>query len=402
MISRIALALSLAAMLFLTGCWDRMEINDLAIISMMAMDRTEEGDIQIWLQVVIPARVGGGMGGTGGGGGGGGGQMHAFITLSSRGRTVLEASKKIQVELPRRLLWAHMRVILVGERLARAGVRPALDFPARHPQVRLNSYFLVVQGSVEEIMAAQVDLEKLPAEYLREISRSRIGPVVKLNEFAQLLAARGVDPIAGVAVLVPPPGGAVAGQRPALKLGGAALFREDRLVEFLDERVTRGLLWLRGEVHRGVITVTVPEAPGFVSVEWVSSNVRRRVWMEGGRIVLYVQAKTEGDITEDTIGLDLSDPRMLVMVNAQLNKAIRERIEAALVRMRELNVDSAGFGEVVHEQLPAVWQRVEKKWLREEFREAKIVIEVDAEVRRTGLSSKPAGVQEEDLLREGR
>lgn len=397
MIRRAALLALVAVLLSLAGCWSRIEVNDLAIVSMMAIDKAETGEIQVWIQVVNPIRAGGAPGVTGAPPGGGA-DVAPYVTLSARGRTILEATRDIQTEVPRRIFWAHMRVILVGERLAREGLRQVTDFLTRHRELRLTNYLLVSRGSPEAFMAAQVDLERLPEEYLRELSRSRIGTAITLGEWAKLLAARGADPILGAAELSPPPAGAPRRQQPGLRLGGTALFQDDRLVGFMDEHVTRGLLWLRGEVHLGVVTVQVPQAPGYVSVEWLSSRVTRQAWVEDGRAVIYVQARTEGDVSEESADLDLSKPAVLEAINTQMNREIRRRMEAALAQMRELNVDSAGLGEVVHQQLPQVWRRVEKRWLREEFRRAKVVIDVDARVRRTGLSSKPRGIREEELI----
>ncbi|HEY3367853.1 MAG TPA: Ger(x)C family spore germination protein [Symbiobacteriaceae bacterium] len=392
----VALLVAVAVALPLAGCWSRVEVNDLAIVSMMAIDRTEQGQLKVWLHVVVPAQAGGAPGITGGGGGPRG---SPFITLSARGDTVLEASKLIQLQLPRRIFWAHMRVILIGERLGRAGVRRVLDFLTRHREMRLTNYVLMVRGGVTDLMAAQVDLEKFPVEYLREISRSRIGTVVTVGDFAKALAARGMDPVMGVAEVVPPSPGAPAPQRSGLKLNGTALFRDDKLVGFSDEHTTRGLLWLKGEVHLGVITVEIPRAPGHVAVEWVSSRVKRRVRVERGQIVFYIRANTEGDVSENSANLDLSDPKALQAINGQMNREIRERMEEALKQMQELGTDSAGLGEFLHQRMPAVWKRVEQKWHRQEFRRVKVVIEVDAHVRRTGLSSKPRGVKEEELVK---
>jgi spore germination protein KC len=384
----------------LVGCWSRVEINELAIVSMIAIDQLEDGNIKLWIHVVIPARAGAAPGGSGGGsGGGGGGDSSPYITLSSKGLTVMEASRQIQLELPRRLFWAHARVTLIGERLARAGVGQVLDFFTRHRELRLSDYLLVVPGDVGKVMSTTVDLEKLPVEYIRKVTRSRIGVMITIGDFAKTLAGKGADPIMGVVVVQPPPEGAPPTQKPGLKLAGTALFREDKLVGFMDDSLTRGLLWLRNEVQRAVITMKVPKTPGYVSVEWVSSHVKRTVRVEGGNIVLYLAVRTVGDIGEESAHLDLSDPKMLAKVQGLFSEDVRERMETALAKLQESSVDAAGFGETIHRQLPAVWKGVEQRWLREEFQRTKIVITVDARLRRTGLSGKPRGVKEEDLIK---
>lgn len=394
----IALALALLLPLLpLAGCWSRVEVNDLAIVSMMAVDQTEEGEIQLWLEVVIPARVGWAAGQDGGGGG----AQSPFIALTARGRTVLEASRRIQLELPRRIFWAHMRIILIGERLARAGIRQVMDFLTRHRELRLTNYILVVRGSVPELLGAMADLEQVPAESIREIQHSRIGTAVMLGEVTRQLVARGADPVMGTITLRPPPAAASRDQHPGRLLTGTALFRDDRLIGFLDERLSRGLLWLQGEVQQGVVSVPVKGSQGFVSLEWIHSRVVRTARLERGRVVIYIRARTEGDVSEASAPLDLADPGTLAQISAGMSREIQDRMEAALQQLRELNVDAAGFGELIHRQLPGVWKRMEKDWKRDGFRNTKVVIQVDARVRRTGFSGQPRGYREEELIREG-
>ncbi|HWI53988.1 MAG TPA: Ger(x)C family spore germination protein, partial [Symbiobacteriaceae bacterium] len=123
----------LGALLLLTGCWSRVEVNDLAIVSLVGIDRTPEGEIELWINVVVPARAGGAPGA----GAPTGQPGNPFIMLNARGKTILHAATRLQRQLPRRLFWAHARVILLGERLARDGSLPAVDFLTRHRELRL-------------------------------------------------------------------------------------------------------------------------------------------------------------------------------------------------------------------------------------------------------------------------
>lgn len=373
-----------------------MEVNDLAIVTLIAIDRHEEGDLSVWLHVAIPSAAGASPA-TGGSGGGMDPQGVPFITLYGRGKTVLEASRRIQLELPRRLFFAHMRVILLGERLALEGAGSSMDFLTRHRELRLTNYVLAVRGDLAEIMAAPVDLEKLPVEYLREISRMRLTMAANLADFTRAMASYGADPVIGTAERIPPPKGAPPGQRPKIGITGSALFRDDKLVGYLDQWASRGLLWLRGENQRGAVTASLPEEEGDLSIEYHSAHVERRARLEDGRVTIHIKVRIEGDLAANQAKLDLSRPERLEEINQQMSKEIKTRMKAALDKMWELNVDAAGFGEVVHEQLPRYWKQVEKDWLRKEMQRSRIVLDVETKILRTGLSSQPRGVREEEL-----
>lgn len=398
MIRRTLILLLLVVLgLSLPGCWSRIEVNDLAVVSMMAIDKADDGGLRIWIQVVVPASAGG----AGAVPGGGSGKGAPFVTLTGSGKTVLEAARHIQTRLSRRIFWAHARVVLIGERLAREGVRPAMDFLLRHRELRLDNYILMVQGSVASLMGTQLDLEKQPVEALREILRFRTGTVVTLGDWVRQRASAGADPVMGIVSVVPPMKGAPQEQKPQLQLTGTALFRDDRLVDIMDTHVTRGLLWLQNQVYMGVVTVELPQVPGgSISLEYVASRIFRRVQVQDDKISLYVQINSEGTISDEQVNLDLGQPSIITAIEAEMGKEIKRRIEAALRQMRAQQIDPAGLGELVRQRYPALWKRVGKGWRSGELQKAQILINVNPKVRRTGLSGAPRGIREDELIKE--
>lgn len=46
-----------------------------------------------------------------------------------------------------------------------------------------------------------------------------------------------------------------------LRAGGTAVFKKDKLVGWLDNAETRGLLWVLGKVQSGILVVPAPGGP---------------------------------------------------------------------------------------------------------------------------------------------
>ena len=65
--ARILLGLILLMMPILSGCWSRIEVNDLAFVTAAGIDKMEDGKIRLALQVAIPRMLSAaGQGGFGG------------------------------------------------------------------------------------------------------------------------------------------------------------------------------------------------------------------------------------------------------------------------------------------------------------------------------------------------
>ncbi|HEY8449249.1 MAG TPA: Ger(x)C family spore germination protein, partial [Bacillota bacterium] len=282
-------ALGLVAVL-LTGCWDRIEVNDLAIVKGIALDRAGPNAIELTVALTVPANV------TPPGSPGGPEAASPLANHAAQGSTVMEATSVLQEKLSRRLFWAHASVILIGEELARDGVAPVLEFFSRQRQPRLRMVVGVVPGRAADVLATMTPLEVETPEAIREMSTFRTGVFVTLREFLIMVAAEGEEPVAArvenVRTGAVQPGGPMDPTVSPLQEGplqpaitGTAVFKGDRLVGWLDDHETRGLLWLRDELATATVTVPLGDSR-WVSFEMIRAMTQLQPRFAGDRIVM--------------------------------------------------------------------------------------------------------------------
>ncbi|SHI98143.1 spore germination protein KC [Desulfofundulus thermosubterraneus DSM 16057] len=396
--------------LVLSGCWDHREVEDLGIVLLTAVDAAPEGRVRLEVQVLVPTAVagGGGITGTGGGGGGGGGRKR-YLNLATEGRTVFEAIRRLSMESPRELFFAHNQVILISEKLARErGVAEVMDFFERNRQFRRDTWILVARGDPSDIMEVPVHLEVTPAQNIvgviknQELS-ARFAPT-RLGEFAEMLESSGEEPYTAILEAVPNaafsrvslhPGGAGPAPFHNIKLTGTAVFRRDRLVGWLNEREARGLLWVRGKVRGGPITFSIPGPRGEqkLAVEILRAGrggVKLEPFLAGGQPGMRVEINTRVNLTEsENLELDLRNPQVISRLEKQLAGAIKQEVMACVTRLQEeYRADALGFGEAVHRKYPRVWRQVEGEW-EDVFATMPVTVEVKTVIRRIGLINKP-------------
>lgn len=58
---RVLAVIMLLSIIVLPGCWDKRELTDLAIISAIGIDRTNEGNYVLHFQIINPGNVAGGF-----------------------------------------------------------------------------------------------------------------------------------------------------------------------------------------------------------------------------------------------------------------------------------------------------------------------------------------------------
>lgn len=396
MIKKIAILLLLALLTgFLGGCWSRKEITEVAVVLGTGVDWTADGRIRLTVQIARPGAFAGGAEA------GAGGKEAACWVLSAEGKTVEEAERYLAMKVPRDIYWGHSVILVIGEEMARKGTGVATNFFQRDRQPREIMWFMVAKGEAKDFLETYSDLAKTSAQAAGFLTRMKTGYSVQLREYAEMLASKGVQPVATrvevkEAGVTPGPGQEK--KSPAHKqveLSGVAVFKEDKLVGWLDDYETRGLLWLKGEAMKGVITVPSPGEPDKeVSIRIRRGSTKVTPEYDGENLRFDVVLKVEGDMVEQQSREDLAKPEKIKALESEMAEEITKRAVVALEKAQiEYGLDIFGFGDAFHRKYKKDWRELKDRW-DEEFARAEVNIAVEAHVREIGLLTKRASTPE--------
>lgn len=382
---KLGLSVICCVMIFvLTGCWSRVEINDIAIVTATAIDKMRDGKIRIALQVAIPKKLGPI------GAGGSGGEMETTMMISETGENVMDASRRLQEKFPRRIFFSHSRNIIIGERAAKAGVFPLLSFFARGREARMRGFILFSKGEAERILKPAPNIERYTSEAIREELKAGIGLRIMQKDFIDMLMTEGISPAAAqVAIRPAEKGKKNAGVNPAIV--GTAVFRQDKLVGWMDTSDTRGVLWLRNEVEKGNITVTVPKEKGGgkIGVQLLTGKTKVKPILEQGKVKMKVNVHAEVELFENGSSLDFGNPKVLEYVQTLLEIDVKKRMQSSLYKaQKQFHSDIFGFGNSLYRTYPKLWKERFKKQWNKEFPELEVSINPRISIVRIGLYVK--------------
>ncbi|MGE1163151.1 Ger(x)C family spore germination protein [Peribacillus simplex] len=377
---------------FLSGCWDRVEITDLAVVTAAAIDKKDDNQIELSVQVFIPSSIssGGGQGGSSQGGGG-----VTTLVRSEKGSNISDALSRLQSKLPRKVFWGHCKVFVFGEKLAKEGVQEQLDFLLRHPQPREKANVYVSKGKAKPILESLPPLENYSGEVLRELSDLHIGMLVTLQDLDEMLTGK---PQAAVIpfIKILPPGKGQTKLQGIPYIVGSAVFKKDKMTGTITEKETRGLLWLRDEIESYTVTLQPKGVKGEISLNPVTAKVKIIPQIINDKWKLLVKVNTEGAVIQNGTNLDLSSPKSLKMAERAYQKDIEKRIELAFLNTQHKKSDILGLGKDFYRKYPKQFNKVENHW-EEIFAEMEVEIDVMAYIRRQGYINKPAGLSENEV-----
>ncbi|WP_165861176.1 Ger(x)C family spore germination protein [Paenibacillus paeoniae] len=364
--------LILILLLFLTtGCWDRRELNDQALIFAWGMDLNEDGSYHATAQFANPHSLGSSEESTG----------KASFSVSGDGNSVYEAAKDLQAKVSRAWFAGHRRVILIGEKLAKDGLANILDEYSRNPIVRLRTDILIVKGSsVEDILEVSYPLEQLPANaFFRIHEAADMNPDLTLLHFIMANASDENCPILPVVTVHANPD-------VGLQLWGTAIFNKDtKLVDYLPLKKGNLAQWIKGQLGSTIGTVKIPSEEGDIVVEinHLSANIQTLIVEKN--IQVHVTLGGKGILRESNTHLDLSHSRNVVMVQEYLNEQTATEVKRVVKEIQKLGTDILGVGQSIHRQHPYQWKGLKEEW-SQHFQQAKIEIEVKIDLEETGMT----------------
>ncbi|WNS73485.1 Ger(x)C family spore germination protein [Bacillus sp. DTU_2020_1000418_1_SI_GHA_SEK_038] len=381
------MTLLISLVIIVSGCWNRRELNELAIVVGLGIDKSDDQYL-VTAQVVNPGEIAKK---------GGGGGKTPVIVYQEKGETIFQAIRKITTVAPRKLYFAHQRMLVFGEELAKEGIGEALDFLSRDPELRTDFYIVVAKDAkAGDVLKILTHLEAIPANKMftsLETSEKAWAPsvTVTLDKLIADMVSDGINPaLTGITIKGDLEMGETmknlekTGLNTKLQYQGMALFNNDKLIGWLNDDDSRGLHYSTGTVKSSVGVISCPKG-GKIGIEVVRTKADLKAMVKNGEPKGTIKVQVEGNVGDVKCrGLDLKKTETIYNLEKIGEKALKEVIQSSIeVTQKEFQSDVFGFGEALHRSDPAYWKKVKKEW-NQKFSEMPVTIEVDVKIRQTG------------------
>lgn len=385
----LVMLMSFLVVILTTGCWNRKELDQLGIQLGTAIDKVGD-NYQVAVQVVIPGEVSVRTASSG----------RSPVTLyKATAPTVFEAFRKLTETSSRKIYSAHIRVLVIGESLAREGISDILDMFFRNPEARTDFYLMVARGSsAEQVLKILTSLEKIPADnlfYALDTSAKIWAPTttVALDELIDELVSEGRNPVlTGVRLIGNPKLGERTTNVEAIdpeartRITGLAVFRKDKLIGWLNERESKGYNYIMDNVSSSAGHQVCPKE-GYVVLETIRNHTKVKSSVVDGEPHIKITSKTVASIADVECSIDLmnNDTINLLEQGAEENmtKLMKNVIETA---QQKFALDIFGFGDIFYKQNPKAWKLLKEDW-SEHFVKLKVDFEPDVIIHKIGTTN---------------
>lgn len=383
------LILSISYLITLTGCWNRMEFTDISINTAKGYDLLEDGKIMATTQIVLPSEIKGqkekGSSTEGG--------SKGFVTISSIGLTTFDAGRNATKEAVKKMYGGHNAVIVIGEKFAEAGIFPAIDQYFRDHDGRPSIYVVIARGLAKDILEVVHPQEKIPAKAIEELLEkgSKASSKVVVAQLYEIMKTLSSDSsqfsLPGIEIIKKEEGESFA-------INGTAVFKKDKLIGWLDDIETKGLLWITDKVKSGTINVRAPgDESKYVTLEIMKASSKIVPKMINNKPVITIKVKEESNFANQQTQINMANPEIIKELESRQTDAIKKEIEAALLKgQKKFNSDIFKFGEAFHQKQPKQWKTLKNSW-DQEFRNLEVEVEIETKIRKVYMVTSPVKVE---------
>ncbi|WP_017726102.1 Ger(x)C family spore germination protein [Halalkalibacterium ligniniphilum] len=389
------IALLLLVPLLLTGCWNKRELNEIAIVIAVGIDKVAEtNDFQVTFQVMNPTAIASGVTG------GEGGSNTPITTYTETDKSIFEAIRKVSKKVPRQLYFSHMQVLVIGEELAEEGINEIFDFFDRSSQIRLTTKVVVARETdAASMLKILTPIDKVPGESMAkkiEITEKSWSETIntEIYDVIKAMVNIGREPIISGAKII---GNPAEGENKSnleqavpqglIEIDGVALFKEGKLKRWVEGNQIRGIVWVQDKMQGTIMAVDCRESTDAIGIEVFRSKTNVTAKVQGGKPSFEIEVRQEGSIGEVRCPIDLTKKESITKIEEDWKEATKKEIEEAVSIAQSEQSDILGFGEVVKRQYPKAWKELKNEWDKN-FAESQVDVKVDAFIRRPAMRTK--------------
>lgn len=363
---KIKLILLILPIFLISGCSNYRELNDIAIVSALGIDKSENG-YKMVVQVMNTKKEGQDTNSSG--------QQPKFTTYKTEGNTIQKMLRDTVLESPRRLYMSHMQLLIISEDLAKESINDILDWFARDSESRKQFYVLISRNDqTEEILNTLTAIETLNSKKIvnNVNTDNRFLGVAEDTTFENILSIYLNDKqemlLPSIKTIGPTNEGEensnIEQSSPDTKilLAPMAVFKNDKLVGYLTEEESIAMSFIKNKIDTTIIEYKCNNED-YIASEIINSKTKLEVSSKGKNPELTIKINGSANINEINCHYNLEDHQVINKVENMLNKKVEKMIKKSIKDInKKYNSDIYGFEDIFYKDDPKYYQKIKNHW----------------------------------------
>ncbi|ONI45738.1 hypothetical protein AN641_03420 [Candidatus Epulonipiscioides gigas] len=394
--------------IFLTGCFDSVEINNRSVILEFAIDKNDKNDkkekpYEITYSIPDMAKLSGTESLA----------LDMKTNIPIQAKTIVDSLDILETKTRNTITFSHVKVIFLGEDLLKDDklFKQTLDSMTRGRQFARNIPILAVNGRTEEAISIKNTQQPIIGLYIMNYFNNKERPLAYFEP--QLLGnfIRDMQDT-GVALMpifkLPKSEDFVQSKEPteieksnneinlkasteneqmevgntSFEISGAALLKNYTFVEYLDKNVVRGKLLIDGHARDVPVITNYKDSPITYVLEHTVSSIDFKTI--NGNFCTVINIAAKGEIAEYTDN-NIFNQTAFKEIKLLIADEIYRQTKITLDKAKELNIDFLKIGDKMFRKEPNLWKDYKDTWEQNGFEEMPIYVNINVDINNTGI-----------------
>ncbi len=362
----------------LTGCWDSVELNERHVVLELALDKNRKVDLSrpinkqkaYKITYCVPDMQ----------------KLSGEDSLSENVKTnmttesvsIATSIDEIETKTQNTVSFSHTKALLLGEEFIKDEklFKGALEALLRDMSISRSTRLLVTYGEAGELTKGENPQNPLVGMYVMKYFNNRERPTSyakgqMLGSVVKELNDTGITTLPII----------TKNAEDALQIKGAALIKDYSLVDYLDQEVVRGQLFVEGKIKQVPVVVDFKGIP----LTYTVKNEKSKISFDNKEGLIRIH--TIGDITEYLPGVKQGQltQKELQVVKGLLEAEIQNQVLETIRVSKALNVDFLNIGLEMYRKEPQRWRAYKPLWEKEGYKNFPLRVEAYATIQNTGV-----------------
>lgn len=331
--------LFLICTIFCTSCFNYRDINRTIFVTAVVIDINEKDEIVVNVEAFNSFRsyqenV----------------EQATRLIFHGTEVTMFKVLRQLNQASKYKLDYTQNKTLIFTERAAKHGIGDFIDFIQRDQEFLLRPFILVFMGTPEELLNMDIKQDEFIGLYLYELLQDRLlssGLLhFRLNEFLNnRLMGKHINIINALEI-------DKEGIDEFLKIAGGAIFENDIMVDLMDSDKVVGFNFIMDNIQSGAVEIAHPQKESkYMSLEIRGSKTKREYKIEGGRIKLHMNVKTDVVVSEAHGGLEWERSE-LKKIATYGEQVITGMMEECFAMHKEMGLDIYNIQQDIERKFP--------------------------------------------------
>lgn len=368
-----------SCLIFLVGCWDYKNMDEINIVSGIAIDKNpENNNYDLTIEVIDIYSMSEGI-------------QQKCIYIKCSGMTIFQALNDCEKKIYNNLYYGGMRAIIISEEIAqKEGILNIIESFLRKEDIRETISITISQEETASDILTAKGIDSNNISY-------KIDKLVEENEKSAIVSNRSTlydtfNSIVNEKKEVYLPAFHLTKydndgeEEDVIELNGLALFKKDKLIGYLDQKETLYFNIMGSNNVTGSISLysNDPEIES-LSFEIYDCRNNKKITFENGKLNVKVDIKVQMKISEIIGKFDKISVETIDSMKEETALFIENRIYDVLSKVqKEYKVDSFGFQDHFYKKHYYIWKTIDQDW-EQILQDANIDINVDVKITGSGF-----------------